>query len=70
MVLVINVMPRPLYQWETDLVLILYEAGWAPGPVRTGEENQAPHWDLIPGTGQTALTHNKDRAIPVHVHKE
>jgi len=25
------------------------KAVWAPGPVWTGAENLAPHWDLIPG---------------------
>jgi len=30
-----------------DLVLILQEAGWAPGPVWTGEKSR-PHRDSIP----------------------
>ena len=32
-----------------DLVPIVQEAGWAPGPVWTGAENLTPHWDSIPG---------------------
>ena len=31
-----------------DPVLIVQEAGWAPGPVWTGAENLAPHRDSIP----------------------
>jgi hypothetical protein len=34
--------PRPLYSQERDSVPILHEAGWALGPVWTGEENLAP----------------------------
>ena len=30
-------------------VPIVQEAGWAPGPVPTGAENLATHWDSIPG---------------------
>ena len=33
-----------------DPVPIVQEAGWAPGPVWTGAENLAPHWDSIPGS--------------------
>ena len=32
-----------------DPVPIVQEAGWAPGPVRTGAENLASHRDSIPG---------------------
>ena len=35
-------MPRPLFIRGEDLVPIVQEAGWAPGPVWTGEENLAP----------------------------
>jgi len=31
----------PFYPGEEDPVLIVYEAGWAPGQVRTGAENLA-----------------------------
>ena len=36
---VVNDTPRPLNPQETDPVPIVYEAGWAPGPVWTGAEN-------------------------------
>jgi len=35
-------MPRPLFIPGKDPVLIVQEAGWAPGPVWTGAENLAP----------------------------
>ena len=31
-----------------DTVHVVLEAGWAPGPVRTGTENLDPHQDSIP----------------------
>ena len=34
-------MPRPLFTPGKDPVPIVQEAGWAPGPVRTGAENLA-----------------------------
>ena len=37
---VVNVTPRPLDSRE-DPVPIVQKAGWAPGPVWTGEENLA-----------------------------
>ena len=36
---VVNATPRPLYPRERDQVRIVWEAGWAPGPVWTGAEN-------------------------------
>ena len=42
-------MPRLHFTPRKDPVPIVQEAGWAPGPVWTGAENLAPHWDLIPG---------------------
>ena len=39
---VLNATTRPLYPRESDPVPILYESGWATGPVRTGAENLAP----------------------------
>jgi hypothetical protein len=39
---VINSTPRQLYSQERDPVLIVQEAGWAPGPVWTGAENLSP----------------------------
>ena len=35
-------MPWPLYPPGKDLIPIVQEAGWAPGPVWTGAENLAP----------------------------
>jgi hypothetical protein len=41
--------PRPgrFTPGERDPVPIVQEAGWAPGPVRTGADNLAPHVDSI-----------------------
>jgi len=38
---VVRATPQPLYPGK-DLVPIVQEAGFAPGPVWTGEENLAP----------------------------
>ena len=38
----VSVTPRPLFTPEKDPVPIVQEAGWAPRPVWTGEENLAP----------------------------
>ena len=38
----VSVTPRPLFTSRQDLVPIVQEAGWAPGPVWTGAENLAP----------------------------
>jgi hypothetical protein len=38
----VSVMPWPLFTARRDPVPIVQEAGWAPGPVRTGAENLAP----------------------------
>jgi len=35
-------MSQSLFTPVKDLVPIVQEAGWAPGPVRTGAENIAP----------------------------
>jgi len=37
----VSVTPRPLFTPGKDLVPIVQEAGWAPGPVWTGAENLA-----------------------------
>ena len=34
----VNVTPQPLFTPEKDLVPIVQEVGWAPGPVWTGAE--------------------------------
>jgi hypothetical protein len=38
----VSVTPRPLSTPGKDLVPIVQEAGWAPGPVWTGAENLSP----------------------------
>jgi hypothetical protein len=38
----VSVTPWPLFTTTKDLVPIVQEAGWAPGPVWTGVENLAP----------------------------
>jgi hypothetical protein len=38
----VSITPRPLFTPGKDLVPILQEAGWAPGPVWTGMENLVP----------------------------
>ena len=38
----VSVTPRPLFTLGKDLVPIVQEAGWGPGPVWTGAENLAP----------------------------
>jgi len=44
---VVSSAPRPHFTPGKDLVPIVQEAGWAPGPVRTGEKSR-PHRDSIP----------------------
>ena len=44
---VVSSTPRPHFTPGKDLVPILQEAGWAPGPVWTGG-NSRPHRDSIP----------------------
>jgi len=42
--------PRPgRFTPGKDTVPTVQEAGWAPGPVWTGEEKSRPHRDSIPG---------------------
>ena len=45
--LVVSSTPRPHFTPGKDPVLIVQEAGWAPGPVWTGGKSR-PHWDSIP----------------------
>jgi hypothetical protein len=44
---VVSSTPRPHFTTGKDLVPILQEAGWAPGPVWTGRKSR-PHLDSIP----------------------
>jgi len=39
---VVDATPRPLYSLERNPKPIVQDDGWAPGPVWTGAENQAP----------------------------
>ena len=43
---VVSSTPRPHFTPRKDLVPILQEAGWAPGPVWTGGKSR-PHWESI-----------------------
>ena len=45
----VSITPWLLFSPGKDLIHIVQEAGWAPGPVWTGAENLALHWDSIPG---------------------
>jgi hypothetical protein len=38
---VVNATPRPLFLLKSYAVPTAQEAGWFPGPVRTGTENDA-----------------------------
>ena len=49
---VVSSTPRPLFTPGKDPVLIIQEAGWAPGPVRRGGKSR-PHRDSIPDRGQS-----------------
>jgi hypothetical protein len=49
MVWVVNTTPWVLSTHRKDLVPIVQEAGWAPGPIWTVAENLARHRDSIPG---------------------
>ena len=57
-----NVTPRPLFTPGKDLVPIVQEAGWAPGPVWTGAENLAP-LRFDPWTVQPVASHYTDSVI-------
>jgi hypothetical protein len=44
----VNATPWPLYARERELIHILLEAGWAPGPIWTVAENLVPSGILRP----------------------
>jgi len=44
---VVSSTPRPHFTPGKDLVPVVQEAGWAPGPVRSGGKSR-PHGDSIP----------------------
>ena len=48
----VSVTPRPLVTPGKELVPIVQEAGWAPGPVWTGAENLALPPGFDPRTAQ------------------
>ena len=58
---------RPLYPRESDPVPIIYEAGWAPGPVWTGAEILAPQPGFDPRTVQPVASRYTDCAFPAHI---
>ena len=39
---VVKATPRPLYLREQEVVTVVQETGWAPGPLWTGAEYLAP----------------------------
>ena len=53
--------PRPgRFTPRKDLVPIVQEAGWAPGPVWTGAENLAPQPEFEPRTVQPVASRYTD----------
>ena len=61
----VNATPRPLYPRERYPVPIVWEAGWASGPVWAGAENFAsPGFDP-----QTVASHYADYAVPAAISK-
>ena len=62
----VSVTPRPHFTPGKDPVSIVQEAGWAPGPVWTGEKSR-PHRDSIPD--RPALSQSLCRLnFPAHTH--
>ena len=48
-------------------VPIVYETGWAPGPVWTGAENLPPPLGFDPRTAQPVANRYADYVIPAHL---
>ena len=65
MVWEVNAKPRPLYR-RKRLGTIVYEAGWAPGPVWKGAENFTPPV-IDPRTVQPVASRYTDWAIPAYL---
>jgi len=62
----VSVTPRPLFTPGKDMVPIVQEAGWAPGPIWTGAENLArPGFD--PWTVHPIASRYTDWAITAHI---
>ena len=59
---VVSGTPRPHFTPGKDQVLILQEAGWAPGPVWRGGKSR-PHRDSIPESSQSLYR----LSYPAHV---
>jgi hypothetical protein len=55
-------MPQLLFTPEKDLVPIVQEAGWAPGPVWTDVENLTPPLGFDPRTVQPVASRYTDYA--------
>ena len=62
----VSVTAQPLFTPRKDLVPIVQEAGWAPGPVWTGAENLARS-GFDPRTIQPVASHYSDWAITAHI---
>ena len=68
--------PRPHFTPGKDPVPILQEAGWAPGPVWTGEKSR-PHRDSIPDRPALSQSlyrlsyraHTSTHTIPDHIYR-
>ena len=63
----VSVTPRPLFTPGKDLVPIVQEAGWAPGPVWTGAENLAPTGIRSPDRPARSQSLYRLR-YPAHIH--
>ena len=62
----VSVTPRPLFTPGKDPVLIVQEAGWAPGPVWTGGISR-PRPGFDPRSVQPVASRYTDWAVPAHV---
>ena len=62
----VNATPWSLYPRDRDPVPIVYEAGWALGPVWTGAENLSPPLGFDPRTVKLVASRYTDCAIPAH----
>ena len=60
---VVNDAPRTFYLWESDLVSIVQEVGWALGPVWAGADN-SPQPEFEPRTVRLVASRYADCDIP------
>jgi hypothetical protein len=63
----VSVTPRSLFTPGKDQVTILQEAGWAPGPVWTVEENLGPPPGFDPRTAHPVASRNNIGNIHINV---